>query len=48
VPEVLAGVELAGRDLSASEYAWDGKTLWISATLSQDAKLRLVFGNSPP
>ena len=36
-------VQLAGRLLDASEYAWDGKTLWINATLTQAASLRLRF-----
>jgi hypothetical protein len=40
----LAGVQLAGRNLDGKEYAWDGKTLWIKATLVQDTPLRLDFG----
>jgi hypothetical protein len=47
-PKTLARVELAGRGLDAKEYAWDGQTLWISATVAQDTALRLVFGNSSP
>ncbi len=47
-PKTLARVELANRLLGANEYAWDGQTLWINTTLTQDAQLRLVFGNSYP
>ncbi len=41
----LAGVQLAGRNLDAKEYAWDGNTLWIKATLVQHTPLRLEFGS---
>jgi hypothetical protein len=44
-PGALTGVQLAGRNLDAKEYAWDGKTLWIKATLAQDTPLRLEFGS---
>ena len=44
-PQTLAQVQLAGRLLDAKEYAWDGQTLWINATLTQAAQLRLVFGS---
>jgi hypothetical protein len=43
-PKTLARVELAGRVLDAKDYAWDGQTLWINATLAQEAELRLAFG----
>jgi hypothetical protein len=45
-PGPLTGVQLAGRSLGANEYAWDGKTLWIGATLVQHTPLRLEFGDS--
>jgi len=44
-PKTLAQVELDGRLLDSKDYAWDGRTLWINATLTQDAQLRLVFGS---
>jgi hypothetical protein len=42
-PGPLTGVHLAGRPLGANDYAWDGKTLWIGATLIQNTPLRLEF-----
>jgi hypothetical protein len=42
-PPDLAEVHLAGRRLMADEYAWDGLTLWLDATLTDDTPLRLVF-----
>jgi hypothetical protein len=44
-PKTLAGVRLAGRLLDAKEYAWDGKTLWIKATIARAASLRLDFAD---
>ena len=32
--------QLADRTLDAGEFAWDGQTLWINATLTQDTPLR--------
>jgi hypothetical protein len=46
-PKSLVRVELEARPLEAKEYAWDGKTLWISATITRAATLRLVFSDSP-
>jgi len=43
-PGPLTGVQLAGRALGGNEYAWDGRTLWIGATLVQNTPLRLEFG----
>ena len=37
----LTRVALAERDLSAGEFAWDGQTLWLRATLTQETPLRL-------
>ncbi len=45
-PKTLASVRLANRLLETKEYAWDGKTLWVKATLTQDTPLRLEFGIS--
>jgi len=44
-PGPLTGVQLAGRNLGTNDYAWDGKTLWIGATLVQNTPLRLEFGD---
>ena len=44
VPKTLARVRLANRLLEAKEYAWDGKTLWIKATVLRDTPLQLEFG----
>jgi hypothetical protein len=44
-PKTLVRVELAGRALDAKEHAWDGRTLWIDATVAKDTTLRLVFGD---
>ena len=44
-PQTLAQVELGGRLLDAKEYAWDGRTLWINATLTVETPLHLVFGS---
>jgi hypothetical protein len=42
-PKVLSRVELAGRVLDPMQYAWDGQTLWISATVARDTKLQLTW-----
>jgi hypothetical protein len=36
-------VELNGRELAAADYAWDGRALWLNATLRKQAQLRLEF-----
>lgn len=36
-------VHLGDRLLDAKEYAWDGKTLWLNATLVQGTQVRLDF-----
>jgi hypothetical protein len=46
-PKKLASIELDGRTLAAKDYAWDGHTLWLDATFVHDARLRLVFVDSP-
>ena len=44
-PKTLARVELNRRPLPANDYAWDGRTLWLNATLREKTSLRLVFGD---
>jgi len=44
VPKELTLVELDGRPLAQSRYAWDGSSLWIDATIKEPAVLRLDFG----
>jgi hypothetical protein len=46
VAKELLSIELAGRALDAKHFAWDGKTLWIDSTLTQDTQLQLRFGNA--
>ena len=43
----LSGVQLDDRALEASEYAWDGRTLWINATLRQETQIRLSQREEP-
>lgn len=45
-PKHLLAVELAGRRLEPSQWAWDGATLWIDATLTEETAVRLRFGDS--
>ena len=45
-PESLTRVQLAGRTLDTSEYAWDGHTLWLDATLRENAQLTIEFQDS--
>lgn len=44
----LIRIELAGRPLDTQDYAWDGLTLWINATLEQAATLQLEFASEAP
>ncbi len=44
-PPVLARIQLAGRPLKPREYAWDGHTLWLDATIRQKTLLRLEFAD---
>jgi hypothetical protein len=41
-------VSLDGRGLDPARFAWDGRRLWIEATLERPARLELVFGQRPP
>jgi hypothetical protein len=45
-PQALARVILDGAPLDRARYAWDGKTLWLEATLSRPAELKLEFAKS--
>ena len=42
-PKTLSRVELNGRQLAATDYAWDGRVLWLNATLRDESTLRLTF-----
>jgi hypothetical protein len=42
-PKVLASARLGNQVLDAGQYAWDGKTLWLNATLNQPTTLKLEF-----
>jgi hypothetical protein len=41
-------VMLAGRALEANQYAWDGRILWLDATIETPTELRVTFGHSRP
>jgi hypothetical protein len=41
----LAAVSLDGHALAQSDYAWDGRTLWIRASIDRPAHLHLGFQN---
>jgi hypothetical protein len=45
-PRMLSRVELNGRELAATDYAWDGRTLWLNATLRKQAQLGLLFDDA--
>ena len=42
-PAVLSRVELGGRLLDASEYAWDGRLLWFNDTLRDETRIKLTW-----
>ena len=42
-PKTLSRVEMNGHELAATDYAWDGRTLWLNATLRNQTQLRLQF-----
>jgi hypothetical protein len=44
-PSRLVRVNLDESLLPSENYAWDGKILWLNATLNKPNKLRLDFGN---
>ncbi len=45
-PKTLKTVRVDGKPLDPSRYAWDGKTLWLEATLSQPAEVQLEFADT--
>jgi len=48
-PRELELVDIDGKRVKQSDYAWDGATLWINCALSQEeAKIRLQFRGSNP
>ena len=47
-PEGEVRVILGGRPLDAERYAWDGRTLWLDATIETPTELRLTFGAVTP
>jgi hypothetical protein len=44
VPEGEVRVLLGGRPLDPQRFAWDGRTLWLDATIATPTALRVVFG----
>ena len=44
-PKTLSRVEMNGRQLAASDFAWDGRVFWLNATLRDAANLRLEFAS---
>ncbi len=42
-PKTPARVKLDGRPLDAGQYAWDGRTLWLDATIRRPTVLSLQF-----
>jgi hypothetical protein len=44
----LVLVTLEGKRLGASDYAWDGRTLWLNTTISRSSQLRLGFRPASP
>jgi hypothetical protein len=45
-PASVRSVTLGGRALKASEYAWDGKTLWLNATISNPEAIRIELAGA--
>jgi hypothetical protein len=43
VPAGKIRVMLSGRTLNPGEYAWDGRTLWLDATINNPTDLRVTF-----
>jgi len=43
-PQGEVRVTLDGRPLDAAHLAWDGRTLWLDATIEKPAELRVTFG----
>jgi hypothetical protein len=47
-PKKLARVQLDERTLTGREYAWDGQTLWVNATMLEATTLTLRTGVASP
>ncbi len=45
-PEGAVQVLLDGSALPQDRYAWDGKTLWVDATIIDPARLEVKFGRA--
>jgi hypothetical protein len=41
-------VWLGDRVLDAARFAWDGRTLWLDATIERPTELRIAFGQGEP
>ncbi len=39
-------IHLAGQSLDPARYAWDGRTLWLDATIVAPTELRIAFGTA--
>jgi hypothetical protein len=44
VPKGQIRITLAGQRFDPGRYAWDGRTLWLEATITQTTELRVSFG----
>jgi len=44
-PEALFNVKLSNHPLRRDQYAWDGRTLWLSANIDKPTALELQFGD---
>jgi hypothetical protein len=47
-PGAISQITLAGRPLDVEHYAWDGRTLWLDATIETSTELRVTFGSPIP
>lgn len=45
-PKSLDRVQLSGRTLEPHEYAWDGRVLWVRATVTHAVSLALEFSDT--
>jgi hypothetical protein len=45
-PKQLCSVKLDGRELEPRRYAWDGKTLWVEASISKLSTFILEFAKT--
>jgi hypothetical protein len=47
-PAGTARVSLSGRPLDGGRFAWDGRTLWLDATITRATELRVAFVGRRP